>query len=1115
MRYNIIARQLNKKIKDIKEQFSGHEKGKCLVVLKGIPLLKYRKDIEEIFEANLQDVNLEALVENRMTYLLKLNVSRQVVTYEEFLLMQNMLLEMYKEIYIIDNNLYIEQYPLSLNVSQKTSVAIKNHYVNSDSTIQNIEIDKEINDDKKQKDMEDDITEYIKIFEGVKESYSNQYIGVYCDESIKENSKIEWVKLFDTELVKDHTLLENIEKIDDIAKIVEERYKDNSNNESIYEMEILEESDYVEMVNMALYNPKVFFFRISNYVGNNMKLRAHLDILLEQCMEYTQFILVQPEKIKNEFIHRDEYTNILKKYWGYNDFRNLSVYDVSKLDDNKKEVLQVSQENIIADLVEQTENCEKKREDEKIKNQRDIFVTAPTGAGKSVMFQIPAIYLAEKYNLLTIVISPLIGLMNDQVKNLEERNYHGAKTINSDISPIFKRKIMEEVADSKLHILYISPETLLSRSDVEQLIGDRTIGMIVIDEAHIVTTWGKQFRPDYWYLGDHINKLRKNQLNKKNRSFVVATFTATAIYHGEEDMYNETMASLNMRDPIVYLGYVKRNDINIMIDNSKKDGSKRSEYEPDKFREIKELVKRSIFFEQKTLVYFPTVALIKRCYQFLEGERMIGNVARYYGTMDKDEKNENYNDFLSGKKKVMLATKAFGMGIDIDDIKVVAHFAPTGNVCDYVQEIGRAARRNDIDGEAYYHYNPLDFKHINKLHGMSKIHKYQLIEIMKKIIEIYKQNEKNRRKSSDVGKRNAMLIDAENFTYIFDSPISDESENMNKVKTALLIIQKDFEARIGFSPINVRPIPMFAMGYFRIDRASRGRLKRIYPGTLKIIDKESDICLVKLEDIWKKKYENMSFPKFKYMLYSHSSELNFNKNFKLDPALCVNISFKDDFDSIFHTIWDSVKGYIGEKIVSGEYVSVHNMAIAVKNSIGVSEYKANSLCEVIVASMDSYRKNFARESSPIVKERTTKEGFTKYQFKNAVNFYFKWVETGYKWICTHADDGELYVVDQAQKVTLVLGICEALGILTFKMIGGANSQLYIYVNQLQTMENVIKSPDKYRNRILDSVSSRHRISVAMLTFLFEGGFTSNEIWNYIEDYFLGKVPNEVIRKCRK
>ena len=142
------------------------------------------------------------------------------------------------------------------------------------------------------------------------------------------------------------------------------------------------------------------------------------------------------------------------------------------------------------------------------KDYRDVFVTASTGAGKSAMFQISAIYLAEEYNLFTIVISPLIGLMKDQVYNLELLNYKYARTINSDISPIHKQEIINDIADYKCHILYISPVSLLSRSDLEQIIGDRTLGLMVIDEAHIVTTWGKQFRPDYWYLGDHLRKIK-------------------------------------------------------------------------------------------------------------------------------------------------------------------------------------------------------------------------------------------------------------------------------------------------------------------------------------------------------------------------------------------------------------------------------------------------------------------------------------------------------------------------------------------------------------------------------------------------------------------------------
>ena len=241
----------------------------------------------------------------------------------------------------------------------------------------------------------------------------------------------------------------------------------------------------------------------------------------------------------------------MKRHWGYDNFRNFKVYDLPSLDKGEKIICEVSQEQIISDIVRQVENCMNGD------NIQDIFVTAPTGAGKSVIFQIPAIYLAEKYNLLTIVISPLIGLMNDQVKNLTLKNYQQAETINSDISPILKEQIIEKISEGACNILYISPETLLSRSDIEQLIGDRIIGLVVIDEAHIVTTWGKQFRPDYWYLGDHIKKLRKIQSNRKGHSFIIATFTATAIYKGVEDMYNETIAALHL-DNLSWIHQAKR-----------------------------------------------------------------------------------------------------------------------------------------------------------------------------------------------------------------------------------------------------------------------------------------------------------------------------------------------------------------------------------------------------------------------------------------------------------------------------------------------------------------------------------------------------------------------------
>lgn len=1062
MNNSVIKNKLIEKIDSLRDIENS------IIVLKGIPM-------EAVGSETDFNMKLEKIVENKLEYFLNIYGKRKYITYEEFILLNSFILNQYKNVYIFVNNIYMNQYPLDMPVNASTKDGILKHFMDTDG-------------DENDEEVIGDIDEYIGLYNGVRE-YNGILLGVYCDEKIPSSTKIEYINLFENEKMK----FENVETSTQIIDLVEE-------------------ADYVYLVKKVFQKPDELHIRISNYMGDINKLKLHLKILISNWSNWTRFYIVQTQKSDNEFQHREEYTGILKKYWGYSSFRNLPVYDIAKVEDDKKEIIQISQENIISNLVQQVENCANDNA-----NIRDLFVTAPTGAGKSVMFQIPAIYLAEKYNLLTIVISPLIGLMNDQVKNLELKNYKGAKTINSDISPIIKSEIMEKVSNSEYHILYISPETLLSRSDVEQLIGDRTIGMIVIDEAHIVTTWGKQFRPDYWYLGDHIKKLRKSQLKKKQRSFVIATFTATAIYHGIEDMYTETINSLHMLNPITYLGYVRRNDIKIVIDKSKKDKNVRNEYELDKFEELEWLIKRAMIMNKKTLVYFPTVALINRCYEYLRAKREIEQIAIYHGSLAKDEKDENYNQFLSKEKLVMLATKAFGMGIDINDIEIVAHFAPTGNVCDYVQEIGRAARKEDLQGEAYYHYNAKDFKHINRLHGLSQIQKYQLIEVIKKIDELYTNNVQ--RKGNLTRKRNAMLLDAENFTYIFGTPISDEDNNVNKVKTALLIIQKDFEAKIGFSPINVRPIPLFSMGYFEVDNKLQTKLLRIYPDCLEEIEPSRHICRIQLDKIWRRDYATYSFPKFKYLLYSKDKELKFNMEYPITSALCVSIDYVNDYESVFENIWGCIKGFIGKKVISSDHTAVMEIAEMLESTCGIRKYKARAICEVIIASMDSYRKNFARTTMPIVIEKTTKDGNTKYQFNVAVNSYFNWVEKNYNKIISKTVDGELYLVNDngnsTKEISVVLGILEALDVLTFKMIGGANSQLYIYINQIQGLKNILNAPFNYKNCLLNTVSERHLISVKMLTFLYEGDFSNDEIWDYIEDYFLGKIPEKVKRECLK
>lgn len=1059
---SVLKRQIEKKLSELVQLPNS------MVVLKGIPM-------EAAFPEYSGKIDLDALSANKFVYFSKLVSERTVITYEEFLLLYDFIVSQYGAVYVLNNNIYIQQYPLDLYCSDTAKSGLLNHFM-------------EVEDDGQDDAEVGPIFEMISLYVGLKE-YNGFLIGAYCDDKITSSPKVEIVDLFDNSDFQ----LQKVESSDSF-------------------IEIVEEADYIDFVKKLFALPDELCVRISNYTGDIHRLTQHLRIVAENWAEWVDVVVLQPQSVTNEYEHKTEYVEILKKHWGFDTFRDLPVYNMAKLEEGQKEISNVSQEKIISDLVDQVEKCGIAASD-----YRDVFVTAPTGAGKSVMFQIPAIYLAEKHNLLTIVISPLIGLMNDQVKNLELKNYKFAKTINSDISPVIKQEIMEKVADSEYHILYLSPETLLARSDVEQLIGDRTIGMIVIDEAHIVTTWGKQFRPDYWYLGDHIRKLRKRQIERKGRSFVVATFTATAIFRGVEDMYTETINSLHMLNPITYLGYVKRNDIDIVIQHPKKEKGTRREYEPDKFAQIERIIQRALITNKKTLVYFPTVALINRCYEYLRAKQMISQVAIYHGSLNKDQKMEGYERFMKKEKLIMLATKAFGMGIDIDDIELVVHFAPTGNVCDYVQEIGRAARRPSLRGEAFYVYEPRDFKHINRLHGLSTIQKYQLIEVIKKIDELYANSLKNGGRQLHTRKRNALLLDAENFSYIFSSPAGDEDSSINKVKTALLIIQKDFENKMGFSPVTVRPIPLFSVGFFEIMPSVQSKLLKKYHDCLEEIEPRRHICRVMLEKIWRKEFGSFSLPQFKYLLYSRDDSLDLVRTAPMRAALCVTIEFASDYSSVFHSFWSTIQECINKRVLLGTYISQNEIADTLAEKCGVSKYKAQSICEVLIASMDSYRRNFAKGTSAISTEKVMTDGSVKYQFNVAVGTYFNWVKKTFQRIVSETEQGELYLINDGSSLTkemgVVLGILEALDVLSFKMIGGANSQLYIYINQIQALKNIINSPASYDNKLLDSVSERHLISVKMLSYLYENDFSSDEMWDILESYFLGRIPAEVKRAC--
>ncbi|MBP6282027.1 MAG: DEAD/DEAH box helicase [Leptotrichiaceae bacterium] len=1046
-------------------QIMNKDNNNSLLVLKGIK-------VEDIIPIN---IDLKALVSNKFKYFSDIMINnRNVVSIEEYILLSEFFNSQFQKINFLEYNLYFNYYPLNLNLNTSEIENLLNFY----------------DDESKEEKEEFESIRFMTEIYGNIEKIDEKLYCVYSD--IEANEKFTFQKLFPE---NENFAISSVKKVNPLSRTYQ----------------IFDEYSYIEFLENWLENKgETFFLDPKVNLKENIAFLNKISLLIKNSINDNSVFI--NEDINTQNINRKfpEIYEILREYWNYDSFRSIKLYNQEKLDEKIKETYEISQEDVINTILLETEKA--------LAQQpfKDVFVTAPTGAGKSVMFQIPGIYLGKR-DFITIVISPLIGLMEDQVKNLEMKNYSGARTINSDISPLKREEIQQDIFEGKCNILYISPETLLSKSDIQQLIGNRKIGLFVIDEAHIVTTWGKQFRPDYWYLGDRLTKIKKEHHEKYGHYFVTATFTATSIYGGLENMFKETKQSLNMIAPHVFLGYLKRNDLTINVKQvEKKTG--RTEYQTDKFDSLIDKINLALFKKKKILIYFPTVALINGFFDYCKNHNLENFVTKYNGQMSKFDKKESYEDFLSSRKLVMLATKAFGMGIDINDIEIITHFAPTGNVCDYVQEIGRAARRYDLSGEAQYDFMSNDFKFINRFHGMSTIKPYQLISVMKKIIDIY--NNKSNDAQTFTKKKNALLIDAENFSHIFDNPFIDESDAINKVKTALLIIQKDYELKFGYSPFNVKPIPLFAVGYFVINKLNQNYIKNKYGDYVREVNEEKSICSVNLERIWDKHYNNYSFPKFKYLLYSKDEELTSDLKDMLTPVISIDITFKDNFDLFSSNLFSIIESIFYGFAKSGKFYKSEEIENDLLKHLNEKQYKIQAFVEILLSSMQIYQRDFStRLSGKVIKNRSLNNGNSNFSFESAVEEYFMWLKSIIKNTRSNMNDNTYYLINdmsnnKTKELFHVLGVYEILELISFKALGGSNSQIYIYINQLKPIQNAVRKPYSYNNRLLSLVDIRHKLSVEMLNHMFTSNFTSKEIWNILEDYFLGIIPENIREKFK-
>ena len=321
-------------------------------------------------------------------------------------------------------------------------------------------------------------------------------------------------------------------------------------------------------------------------------------------------------------------SKILKQYFGYDSFRE-------------------GQEELVGSILE----------------GQDTFGIMPTGAGKSICFQVPALIMDG----ITLVISPLISLMKDQVEGLNQAGVHAAY-LNSSLTAGQYQKALGFAKEGRYKIIYVAPERQVTDSFLDFALHAH-ISMLVVDEAHCVSQWGQDFRPSYLKIVEFIGRLPKRP--------VISAFTATATKEVRDDIID----ILLLQNPKVVATGFDRPNLYFAVQSPK-----------DKYGAMKNFLE--LHPGQSGIIYCLTRKYVEEVYERLGEEGF--SVTKYHAGLSDIERKANQEDFIYSRAEIMVATNAFGMGIDKSDVRFVVHYNMPKNMESYYQEAGRAGR----DGEA-------------------------------------------------------------------------------------------------------------------------------------------------------------------------------------------------------------------------------------------------------------------------------------------------------------------------------------------------------------------------------------------------------------------------------
>ena len=353
---------------------------------------------------------------------------------------------------------------------------------------------------------------------------------------------------------------------------------------------------------------------------------------------------------------------------------------------------------------------------------KSLLAIFPTGGGKSLTFQLPALMEGRSSHGLTVVISPLQSLMKDQVDNLAEQGITDAVTINGLLDPISRSLAIERVENGDASLLYIAPEMLRSKT-IEKILLARHVVRFVIDEAHCFSSWGQDFRVDYLYIGKFISGYQNKKQSK--RSIPVSCFTATAKQKVVQDICDYFKLTLDL-DLELFASTASRTNLRYSVIHADTD--------EEKYAKLRSLIAQS---NSPAIVYVSRTKLTRLLSEKLTRDGY--KALPFNGQMDSDEKIKNQDAFMTDQVRIIVATSAFGMGVDKSDVELVVHYDISDSLENYVQEAGRAGRNPNLQARCFVLYSDADLDKHFILLNQTKLSISEIQQVWKAVKEMTKQ----------------------------------------------------------------------------------------------------------------------------------------------------------------------------------------------------------------------------------------------------------------------------------------------------------------------------------------------------------------------------------------